>query len=248
MKPSKSGSRPAARSSSIWLSSASMSLVRAMASGDTSLMAPAIWLNQRWASCWRSWSSSSSNRSRASLDTKSYCCSSRTMPLRSGGRRSSSMRRSAMASPVTSWRRTSPDSRAPCSSWSSVARSVSTTSRSCWAMSSYTPPRSCSSSRARRCSRRRSMSSLMPWTRSPLRSSNPELSMRRRAAFRSPWYSRSSLISDSTESASSSNPTWVPSQREYRTCGRRAATRPGYARDPSNGPGRSRWGRCPGSG
>ena len=43
MNPSKSGSSPVARCSSIWLSSASMSFMRAMSSGDMFSMAPDIW-------------------------------------------------------------------------------------------------------------------------------------------------------------------------------------------------------------
>ena len=42
----------------------------------------------------------------------------------------------------------------------------------------------------------------------------PDCIIRRSAAFRSPWYSRSSVISSRTPSASSSKPTCVPSQRE----------------------------------
>ena len=56
----------------------------------------------------------------------------------------------------------------------------------------------------------------MPMTWSPFRSRNPCCIIRRRAAWRSPWYRRSSVISSSTASASRSNPTWVPSHLEYR--------------------------------
>ena len=66
----------------------------------------------------------------------------------------------------------------------------------------------------RRRRRRRSMRSRMPMTWSPFRSRKPCCIIRRRAACRSPWYRRSSVISSSTLSASSSNPTCVPSQRE----------------------------------
>ena len=44
MKPSKSGSSPRSRCSSIWFSSASMSFMACIDSGVTLLMAPAIWL------------------------------------------------------------------------------------------------------------------------------------------------------------------------------------------------------------
>ncbi len=44
MNDSKSGSSPRWRCSSIWLSADSMSFMRAMSSGDTLLIAPAIWL------------------------------------------------------------------------------------------------------------------------------------------------------------------------------------------------------------
>ena len=54
-----------------------------------------------------------------------------------------------------------------------------------------------------------------PASRSPLRSRKPDCIIRRSAVLRSPWYSRSSVISSSTASASSSNPTCVPSHREY---------------------------------
>ena len=47
-----------------------------MASGSALLMAPAIWLKYDWASCWRSWSISSSNCSRASDEVNSYSESS----------------------------------------------------------------------------------------------------------------------------------------------------------------------------
>ena len=104
-----------------------------------------------------------------------------------GGSRSSAMRRSAMASPTTSCRRGSPDSRAASSRSSMAARSVSTTSRSSLAMSSYTPPRSWLASSSRRRWRRRSSSSRRPAMRSPSRSFRPSWSMRRRAAFTSPW-------------------------------------------------------------
>ena len=59
-----------------------------------------------------------------------------------------------------------------------------------------------------------------PSSCSPLRSWNPCWSIRRSAALRSPWYSRSSDISASRASASRSNPTWVPSHREYWKAGR----------------------------
>src|SRR3954454_6223037 len=55
----------------------------------------------------------------------------------------------------------------------------------------------------------------MPATSRPSRSWNPCCIMRRMAALRSPWYSRSSVISSKSASASRSNPTCVPSQREY---------------------------------
>ena len=45
---------------------------------------------------------------------------------------------------------------------------------------------------------------------------SPAACIRRSAALRSPWYSRSSVISSSSASASRSKPIWVPSQREYR--------------------------------
>ena len=63
----------------------------------------------------------------------------------------------------------------------------------------------------------------MPSSRSPLRSWKPCWIMRRSAALRSPWYRRSSVISASSASASRSNPTCVPSQREYWNAGTRHA-------------------------
>ena len=61
--------------------------------------------------------------------------------------------------------------------------------------------RSCSSS-SRRCWRSCSSSSRRPWMRSPSAVSKPDCSIRRRAALRSPWYRRSSVISARTSSAS----------------------------------------------
>src|SRR3954447_26545479 len=82
----------------------------------------------------------------------------------------------------------------------------------------------------------------MPCTSRPCRSRKPCCIIRRNAALRSPWYSRSSVISSSSASASRSKPTWVPSQREYwkreedmgftvLPCGRSGA-RDGAAREP----------------
>ena len=75
--------------------------------------------------------------------------------------------------------------------------------------------RGCSSSSRRR-SRSFSSISRRPMSCSPLRSWKPCCIIRRSAALRSPWYSRSSVISSSSASASRSKPTCVPSQREYR--------------------------------
>src|SRR3954452_22074591 len=68
----------------------------------------------------------------------------------------------------------------------------------------------------------------MPCTSRPSRSWNPCCIMRRSAALRSPWYSRSSVISSSSASASRSKPTCEPSQREYwkREAIPRSAARP----------------------
>ena len=51
--------------------------------------------------------------------------------------------------------------------------------------------------------------------RSPLASWKPDCIIRRRAALRSPWYSRSSVISLKMSVASRSKPTCEPSHREY---------------------------------
>ena len=59
MKPSKSGSSPRARSSSMAFSAESMSLNRAISSGDVLSIAPAIDWNWLSRSCWRSSSISS---------------------------------------------------------------------------------------------------------------------------------------------------------------------------------------------
>ena len=112
MKPSKSGSSPAARCSSIWLSSAIMSFMRAMSSGDIEPIAPDIWSTVCCISCSRSLSISSSKRCCASLDEKSYCSRPLTWPARSGGSMSSSRFLPATDSWVSSARRGSPDSRA----------------------------------------------------------------------------------------------------------------------------------------
>ena len=187
MNPSKSGSSPLARCSSISLSAAIMSFIRARSSGDMPCTAPESWSTYCCMSCWRSFSVSSSKRCSASGDTKSRASRPRTWPARSGGSMSSSRCRSSAARWASSARRWSPESRSWRRRSSMARRSVSTTSRSSSATSSYTPPRS---KRSRVSSRRRRICSRMsriPWMRSPLRSSKPCWSMRRRAALMSPW-------------------------------------------------------------
>ena len=234
MKPSKSGSLPAARSASIWLSSPSMSFIRAMSSGDMSAMAPDIWSTACCMSCSRSLSTSASKRSLASADVKSYCSSPLTLPARSDGSISSSMCFMEADCDVSSSRRASPDACASDTCWSSAARSRSTTSLSSSLISPNTPPRSNRSSRSWRRSRSWSSISRRPAMRSPLRSSNPSRSRRRRALFRSPWYRRSSVSWPMTSNASTSKPTCVPSHGEYRNRGRamRAAPAVLLASDP----------------
>ena len=61
-EPLEVGLAPAARASSIWLSSASMSLMRAMSSGVMPSTAPDMRLTYESSTCWRSRSTSSSNR------------------------------------------------------------------------------------------------------------------------------------------------------------------------------------------
>ena len=136
MKPSKSGSSPLARCSSIELSSASMSFIRAMSSGVMFCMDPEAWSTKRCMSCSRSWSISASNCSRASEEVNSYSWRALTWPARSGGRRSRSMLRCWTTSSVTSWRRWSPDSAASLAISARYARSFSTTSRRASAISS----------------------------------------------------------------------------------------------------------------
>ena len=70
------------------------------------------------------------------------------------------------------------------------------------------------SSRSWRCSRNLSISSRRPCRRSPLRSRMPSCIIRRSAELTSPWYSRSSVSSSNSASASRSKPRCVPSQRE----------------------------------
>ena len=67
-------------------------LMRAMSSGVTACMSPIIWLTWFAHQLTAHLSMSSSKRSEASAEVKSYSPSSRTIPARSGERRSSSMR------------------------------------------------------------------------------------------------------------------------------------------------------------
>ena len=136
MNPSKSGSSPRSRCSSMWLSSASMSFMRASCSGDISDRPCCSWLNSESRSCLFSSSINSSKRWRAASSIQSYCCSSPTRPARSGGSCSSSWRRCCARSSSSSSRRLSPDERASSTRRSMPSRSCSTISSSWRAMSS----------------------------------------------------------------------------------------------------------------
>ena len=117
-----------------------MSFIRAMSSGVICCIAPLICSKSWLASCWRSRSISSSKRRDASCDSKSYCCSSRTLPARSSGRKSRRMLRSTADSLAVSARRWSPVRSACCSAsrtaFSMAWRSSSTMSASSRAISS----------------------------------------------------------------------------------------------------------------
>ena len=108
------------------------------------------------------WSISCSNRCWASRDSKSYALSSRTLPARSFGIRSSRMLRSAAVLRAASERRSSPLVSASRTALSIAWRSSSMMSSSSRAISSYTPPRSCRSRRSWRSSRSRSSRSRRP--------------------------------------------------------------------------------------
>jgi hypothetical protein len=71
MNPSKSGVSPRARCSSMALSAAIMSFIRARSSGDMAPTAPDIWSTVCCISCSRSFSTSCSNRCCASVEVKS---------------------------------------------------------------------------------------------------------------------------------------------------------------------------------
>src|SRR5829696_939231 len=102
MNSSKRGSSPRSRRSSISLSAAIMSFIRARSCGVSCCIAPLICSKSCVASCSRSRSSSDSKRRWASADSKEYSCSSRTLPARSDGRRSRRRLRSAAVSRAVS--------------------------------------------------------------------------------------------------------------------------------------------------
>src|SRR5437660_681506 len=115
----------------MWLSSARMSFMRWSSSGDISDMPCCNWLNIESSSCFFSSSISSSKCWRALSSIQSYCWRSLTLPARSGGNWSSSIRRSCASSSSSSSRRLSPDccpssSRrsipAPASDWYALER------------------------------------------------------------------------------------------------------------------------------
>ena len=191
-----------------------MSFIRCICSGDTSCMAPASGstcsASAAGAAC-----PSARRTAAASCEVKSYSCSSFTLPARSGQHVQLHLALGHRFS-VSSWRRGSPLSRASRAGSSSASRS---SVRRCRAA-----PRRCRRRRrrGRACSsrswrRRRSFSSISrrPCEALAVAVAEAVCIIRRSAVFRSPWYSRSSVISASMLSASSSKPTCVPSQREY---------------------------------
>ena len=188
MNPSKSGSSPRSRCSSMWLSSASMSFMRWSCSGDISDMPCCSWLNIESRSCFFSSSISSSNCCRAASSIQSYCWSSLTRPARSGGSCSSSWRRSlrevfeqllaALVARLRARRRAAGRClRVP------VRRSRRAVRRSL-----RRRRRGRSGRAARGAARAASRASRAdPWTSRPSRSVKPCCIIRRSAALRSPW-------------------------------------------------------------
>ena len=161
-------------------------------------------------SCWRSWSTSSlellAGLGRGELVLLQVLAPGR--PGRAAACRAAGCARCTTSS-VISCRRASPDSLRLAGELVEALRAPCRRRRAAPGRCRRRRRRG-RSARARPCACGASFSSIsrMPWMRSPLRSRKPDCSIRRSAAFRSPWYSRSSVISAKTSSASSSNPTW----------------------------------------
>ena len=158
---------------------------------------------------------SCSNRCWASEDSKSYDCSSRTLPAKSSGIMSSLKLRSIAALRAFSARRSSPLFSASMTDCSTAWRSSSKMSSSASAISWKTPFGSPFSSKSWRASFNLRRISRNPCIRSPFGSVAPRSISRRKAPRRSPFCNKSSDISSKRSLASRSNPVWVPSHREY---------------------------------
>ena len=135
MNSSNFSSSPLLWRSIISLSAFIISFMRCMSSGDVLFIADETLSKFCCMSCSRSFSMSCSNRCWASEDSKSYDCSSRTLPAKSSGIMSSLKLRSIAALRAFSARRSSPLFSASMTDCSTAWRSSSKMSLSASAIS-----------------------------------------------------------------------------------------------------------------